>query len=154
MKHLMTLLAYIALLTGDYAYATSPLAPFAGYWKGAAVGKVSNGNQENLTCTTNNSLQSGDSLRIVLRCANAAGVSLKVYATVQSIGGNLSGQWEERTYSVSGPVSGSLQGNVLIARVDSPNYAATIRITRNGSGLSVSVTPTKGTGSFVANLSS
>ncbi|MBP9668931.1 MAG: hypothetical protein KBE09_01440 [Candidatus Pacebacteria bacterium] len=150
----MTLLAYIALLTGHAAYAASPFDPFVGYWKGNAVGKVSDGNQEGLTCTTNNSLQANDTLRIVLRCANAAGVSLKVYTTVKLSAGKLSGTWEERTYGVSGTVSGSLQESVLNALVDSPNYAAAIKITRTAGGLSVSVKPTKGTGSFVATLGS
>lgn len=153
MKYLMTALAYIALLTGSYAYAAHPLSPFVGHWRGKAIGKVADGKQENFICTTTNSLQPDNTLRIRLRCAHA-GASLYISAEVRAHGSALSGTWEVRTYNVSGSLLGTLSGDTITARIDSPNYAATIRIVRKGGTLSVSISSSKGSGSFAATFGS
>ena len=126
---------------------------FAGYWSGSADGEVSSGKRERLRCTTNNSLKDGGSLRMVLRCANATGVSLQIYATIAQSAGKVSGTWEERTYNISGTVSGSMTTSALKARVHSPNFKASISVQRTGSTLNVSVIPSEGTGKFTVDMS-
>ena len=149
----LLVLSLFVLASSMPAQSQSQLGEFTGYWRGSAVGEVSSGKKENLTCTTNNSLKDGGSLRMVLRCANATGVSLQIYATIAQSGGKLSGTWEERTYNISGTIAGSVAVNALRAQVVSPNFKASIRVERNGNTLTVSVVPSEGTGKFTVAMS-
>ncbi len=146
-KFFVSALLIVATCLVPQVATAQTFEPFTGYWRGTAIGEVSKGTQESLKCTANNSLQ-GVNLRIVLRCANAAGASLQIYATISQANNKLGGTWEERTYNVSGNVTGSVSTTELKAKVVSPNFKADVTVTRTDAGLKVVVKPSEGTGKF------
>jgi hypothetical protein len=112
--------------------ADSPLGAFSGYWRGTAVGTLSAGAQEKFSCTSNNSPQGGDGLRIVLRCANKSGLTVLIYASIRAPGGTVSGTWEERTYNISGTMRGKISGSSISVHIESSSYHASLSISRTG----------------------
>ena len=140
------LIGVLSLLLSSPAFAQG-FQPFAGSWRGTAVGTTDGGNSERLTCVAYNTVGSdGGSMKITLRCANASGVAMRVTATMTSSGTRLSGSWSESTYNVGGSVSGSIQGFKISSKITSPNWNAGLQVNRNGDQLAIAVVPTSGSG--------
>jgi hypothetical protein len=119
--------------------AENPFHALAGTWNGSGTASFEGGTTESLRCKgyyTNGS--GGTNLGLSIRCANAS-AKVELRANLNYADGNVSGDWEERTYNQSGTVSGKASSSKL-------NLAITGGI--NGS-MNVSV----GSGSHSVNVS-
>lgn len=93
--------------------ADSPFNALAGTWNGSGTAKFEGGTTESLRCKgyyTNGS--GGTNLGLSIRCANAS-AKVELRANLNYANGNVTGEWEERTYNQSGTVSGKATSNKL-----------------------------------------
>ena len=93
--------------------ADSPFNALAGTWNGSGTAKFEGGTTESLRCKgyyTNAS--GGTNLGLSIRCANAS-AKVELRANLNYANGNVSGDWEERTYNQSGTVTGKATSNKL-----------------------------------------
>ena len=95
------------------AAAESPFQSLAGTWNGSGTANFEGGTKESLRCKgyyTNGS--GGANLGLSIRCANAS-AKVELRANLNYADGNVSGDWEERTYNQSGTVTGKATSNKL-----------------------------------------
>lgn len=90
--------------TGSALAADNPFSSLNGTWNGSGTAKFDGGKTESLRCKGYYT-GGGDSLGLSIRCANAS-AKVELRANLKSANGNVSGDWEERTYNQSGTVSG------------------------------------------------
>lgn len=99
--------ALAALVVIPIAAATAADNPFSslnGTWNGSGTASFDGGKTESLRCKGYYT-GGGDSLGLSIRCANAS-AKVELRANLKSANGNVSGDWEERTYNQSGTVAG------------------------------------------------
>ena len=93
--------------------AENPFHSLAGTWNGSGTASFEGGTTESLRCKgyyTNGS--GGLNLGLSIRCANAS-AKVELRANLNYADGNVSGDWEERTYNQSGTVSGKASASKL-----------------------------------------
>lgn len=93
------------------AAAQSPFPALAGAWSGGGQVKLVDGKTESIRCKANyTTTESG--LGLTLRCASASN-KIEMHATLSNQGGDVSGRWEERTFSATGDISGRATASKL-----------------------------------------
>lgn len=120
------------------AAADSPFSALAGTWSGSGTAQFDGGRTESLRCKgyyTNGG--GGNSLGLSIRCANAS-AKVELRASLSYANGNVSGDWEERTYNQSGSVSGKASSNRLNLAI-SGGITGTMNVSITGGSHSVSV---------------
>jgi hypothetical protein len=93
--------------------AENPFHALAGTWNGSGTASFEGGTTESLRCKgyyTNGS--GGSNLGLSIRCANAS-AKVELRANLNYADGQVSGDWEERTYNQSGTVSGKASASKL-----------------------------------------
>ena len=96
-----------AIFSSHSARADSPFSNLAGTWSGQGKVRLEGGKSETIKCRAYYTLKSGGSdLGMAIRCASPAS-KIEMRASLSYSGGNVSGNWEERTYNAAGAVSGS-----------------------------------------------
>lgn len=102
--------SYVApvALAGD-----GPFPELVGTWSGSGIAKFDGGKKESLRCKGYYTNSNGPhSLGISIRCANAS-AKVELRANLVDKGGEITGNWEERTYNQSGSVAGRASPNKL-----------------------------------------
>ena len=130
-----------ALLSGA-AYAES-LGGLAGYWQGTGRVVLESGHEQVKCTATNKASANGAELRMSWRCASGS-FNIYVIGQLQVNGSVLSGTWEERTYNVSGTVSGRVSPELVTAHITGGGFTGTITIETRGSVQRVVFTPREG----------
>lgn len=120
------------------AAADSPFSSLAGAWNGSGIAKFDGGVTESLRCKgyyTNGS--GGTNLGLSIRCANAS-AKVELRANLNYADGNVSGDWEERTYNQSGTVMGKASANKINLAI-SGGIEGAMSVSLAGGSQSVSV---------------
>lgn len=113
---------------GGLAMADNPFSQLAGTWSGSGTAKFEGGKTESLRCKGYYTNTGSDNLGLSIRCANAS-AKVELRANLVYSNGNISGNWEERTYNQAGTVSGkatSKRLNLAISGGISGNMAVAI----------------------------
>ena len=128
-----------ALLVGwGVAEAASAFTGLGGSWSGTGHIKLENGQREAIRCSANYVTRSGgNAMGLSLRCASASG-RVELRASLAARGSRVSGTWEERSYGVSGGVSGVANGGNL-RLVFRGSLSGAMLVTTNGNSQSISV---------------
>ena len=93
--------------------ADNPFPQLAGTWSGSGTAQFDGGKTESLRCKGYYTNTGGaNNLGLSIRCANAS-AKVELRANLAYANGNVSGDWEERTYNQSGSVSGKASSNRL-----------------------------------------
>lgn len=119
--------------------ADNPFHSLAGTWNGSGTANFDGGTKESLRCKgyyTNGS--GGANLGLSIRCANAS-AKVELRANLNYSDGNVSGDWEERTYNQSGTVSGKATASKLNLAING-GIQGSMSVSINGGSHSVSVT--------------
>jgi hypothetical protein len=118
-----------------------PLAALAGSWSGGGLIVLTNDIQERLRCRANHTFTAGNnSLALSIRCASD-NYKFELSSNVVERGGQISGQWREASYKVSGAISGRVSGNRVTATARSESLTTAISVTTTGNEQQVSITP-------------
>ena len=90
------------------ALAVNGIEDMNGYWTGNGSVILSNGNTERVKCSvTYKVTDGGTQIRQSMRCASAD-YKIDALAELRVKGERVSGSWEEKTYSATGAVTGTL----------------------------------------------
>jgi hypothetical protein len=118
--------------------ADNPFHSLAGTWTGSGTANFEGGTKESLRCKgyyTNGS--GGSNLGLSIRCANAS-AKVELRANLNYADGNVSGDWEERTYNQSGTVTGKASASKLSLAING-GIQGSMSVSVTGGSHSVSV---------------
>lgn len=130
-------LAALALTLSATPSAANALAGLSGSWSGGGQFRLENGRSESLRCSANY-VPRRQALGLSLRCASPSN-RIELRANLVSRGNRVSGTWEERSYNVSGSVSGIGAGNSLRLGINGGGLSGSMVVTTVGSSQSISV---------------
>jgi len=128
-----------ALVVSTSAQAQSPFTGLVGTWSGSGQIRLENGASESIRCNayyTNR--DEGAGLGIALRCASQS-YKIELRSKLNSQGGHLSGQWEERTFNASGSVSGKAAGGKIDLSVVGGGFSGSMAVNTSGSSQTVAI---------------
>lgn len=130
-------LGALALVASAGGSAADPLSGLSGSWSGAGQFRLENGRSESLRCSANYSPKR-EALGLSLRCASPSN-RIELRASLVSRGSRITGTWEERSYNVSGSVSGVSAGNSLRLGINGGGLSGSMVVTTIGGSQSISV---------------
>src|SRR5262249_9598253 len=91
--------------------AATPIEAMAGYWSGSGSVSLTNGKIERVKCVVTYKIgDGGTQIKQSMRCASAD-YTINAAADLRVRGAQVTGNWEERTYSATGEVSGRYSGD-------------------------------------------
>ena len=118
-----------------------PFAAMAGAWTGGGTIDLTNDIHEKLRCrATYNYGQANNSLALAIRCASD-NYKFELTSNVVERGGQISGQWNETAYGVSGSISGRVTGGRISAVARGDSFTAALSVNTSGNRQSVTITP-------------
>ena len=118
--------------------ADNPFPALAGTWNGSGTASLEGGKTESLRCKGYYTAGGGGTtLGLSIRCANASS-KVELRANLSYADGNVTGDWEERTYNQSGTVSGKASSNRLNLAITG-GIQGSILVSLAGTNHSVSV---------------
>jgi hypothetical protein len=113
-----------------------------GRWSGWGTISLPSGSSEQLKCIATYFLNDGGASMIQnLRCASA---SYKIDATakLKLASGVMTGEWEEKTYSAIGSVTGATTSDGFSLDIKGDKFTAVLAVTSTNCKQSVTITPT------------
>lgn len=128
-----------ALVLASPAHSDPVLEAYAGYWSGLGTVVMSSGTTEQVKCVAVYRV-AGEQLRQNLRCASAS-YSINGSAEVAVKGNQVSGSWEEKTYSAVGKINGRMVGDGMSLKIESPNFGASMVISLTGCKQAIAIQP-------------
>jgi hypothetical protein len=118
-----------------------PFAAIAGNWTGGGAIDLTGDIHEKLRCRASYTHgKSNNSLILAIRCASD-NYKFELTSNVVERGGQISGQWNETAYKVSGSISGRVSGNRITAMAKGNSFNASITVNTTGNKQSVTITP-------------
>lgn len=135
---LAALFLSLAALSLPARAADNPFPTLAGSWNGTGTARLDGGKTESLRCKgyyTNGG--GGASLGLSIRCANASS-KVELRANLNYANGNVSGDWEERTYNQSGSITGNASASKLNLTI-AGGVNGSLSVSIAGSGHSVTL---------------
>jgi len=135
-------LAIAAALAATGATATaSPIDDMSGYWSGSGSVVLANGNTERVKCVVTYKIgEGGNQIKQSMRCASAD-YNINASADLNVKGAQVTGSWEEKTYSAVGEVSGRYSGSSLVLSIKGANFTASMNLTLSSCKQSISIVP-------------
>ena len=134
----IALAATLSLAGRPAQAADNPFPHLAGSWNGSGTASLEGGKTESLRCKGYYTAGGGgQSLGLSIRCANASS-KVELRANLNYADGNVSGDWEERTYNQSGTVSGKASATRLNLSITG-GIEGSLNVSLSGANHSVSV---------------
>lgn len=121
--------------------AVHPFAAVAGGWTGGGVISLTNDITERLRCRADHTFNKGaSSLALNIRCASD-NYKFELSSNVVERRGQITGQWKETGYGVSGSITGRVAGSRITATAQGDKFTSDISVTTTGNRQTVSLTP-------------
>jgi hypothetical protein len=140
MRKLAAAAASLAVALAATAAAAGPIEDLDGYWSGGGTVVFSEG-KEQVKCAVRYKVgQGGTQVRQTLRCASAD-YSINATAELAVSGAQVAGNWEEKTYSASGQVSGRYTGSTFVLLIKGANFSAAMHVGLSSCKQSITIHP-------------
>jgi hypothetical protein len=117
-----------------------PIRDLTGYWSGIGSIALSNGKTERVKCSVLYKADGGTQIRQTMRCASPD-YSINSLAELRVKGGQVSGTWEEKTYSAKGDVTGRFGGDSFALSIKGAAFSAVMNVTLSSCKQSLNITP-------------
>ena len=118
-----------------------PIDDLTGYWTGAGSVLLSNGSTERVKCAVVYKVgEGGTRIRQTLRCASAD-YSINAAAELHVRGAQVSGNWEEKTYSATGEITGRYNGTSFVLSIQGANFTAAMNVSLSACKQSINISP-------------
>lgn len=130
-----------ALAVVPLAVSAAPINDLAGRWSGWGSITMASGASEQVKCIATYFVEGGGAqVRQNLRCASS---SYKIDATAKlnHANGQLSGEWEEKTYSAVGSVAGKFTDKGFNLSIKGASFTASMAVSTTNCKQSISITP-------------
>jgi uncharacterized protein (DUF2147 family) len=122
------------------AAAAGPIEELDGYWSGSGTVVLSEGS-ERVKCAVRYKVgQGGTQIKQTMRCASAD-YSINATAELAVSGAQIAGNWEEKTYSASGQVSGRYTGSTFVLSIKGANFSAAMHVGLSSCKQSITIHP-------------
>lgn len=119
----------------------SPVSDLPGRWSGWGAVTLNNGSSEQVKCVATYFVENGgSSVQQNLRCASAS-YKIDARANLNVANGQVTGAWEERTWSAMGSVAGRVTGNGFNLSIQGDTFSAAMAVTTSSCKQSISITP-------------
>lgn len=134
-------LAATMALDGQTPAWANPLDNLGGYWTGGGQVALTNGKTERVKCAvTYKVADNGTQVRQSMRCASAD-YTINASAELRVSGANVTGSWEEKTYSATGQVTGRYSGTTFALNIKGANFTAAMNVNTTGCKQNISIAP-------------
>ena len=134
-------LAMCVLAAAAGAAAAGPIEDMAGYWSGAGTVLLKGGETERVKCVVVYKVGAGSTLiKQTLRCASAD-YNISGAAELRVQGAQVSGNWEEKTHSATGDVSGRYTGSSFVLSIQGASFTAAMNVGLSSCKQSITITP-------------
>jgi len=134
-------LALWAALAATVPAGAGPIEELSGYWSGGGTVYLKDRATEKVKCAVIYKVeQGGGQIRQTIRCASAD-YNINAKAELQVVGAQVTGSWEERTYSTAGQVSGRYTGNGFTLSIEGANFTAAMSLGVSGCKQTISIQP-------------
>lgn len=133
--------AAIAAVSFLFAQAV-PAAAFSdlpGKWTGWGSIQMANGNSERVKCIAEYAVKGANVLQN-LRCASQS-YRIDATAKLNVQNGEVSGDWEEKSYSAVGSIAGKSSGSNFNLSIQGLVFSAAMAVATNGCKQSINITP-------------
>lgn len=131
-----------ALLLGTGVSQAAPIDDLAGRWSGWGSVTMSNGSSEQVKCVATYFVEAGGAtVKQNLRCASTS-YKIDASAKLSNANGQLTGEWEEKTYSAVGSVAGRMNGTGFNLSIQGPTFSAAMAVTTTNCKQTIGITPT------------
>lgn len=133
----------LAIATSGVSIAgnTSPVSDLPGRWSGWGAVTLANGSSEQVKCVATYFVENGgSSVQQNLRCASAS-YKIDARANLSVANGQVTGAWEERTWSAMGSVAGRMTGNGFNLSIQGDSFSAAMAVTTLACKQSINITP-------------
>ena len=128
-------------LAGVGSATAGPIDDLTGYWTGNGSVALSNGSTERVKCAVIYKVSEGGSqIRQTMRCASAD-YKIDALANLRVKGAHVSGDWEERTYSATGQISGRFTGSNFVLSIQGANFSAAMNVSLSNCKQSINISP-------------
>jgi hypothetical protein len=138
------------LLFAGPTAAEDALSPLVGSWGGSGRITYTDGSTEGIRCTAYYT-GGGSALGLSIKC-NSEKNPIHVISKLRVSGSRASGDWEERTYTVSGSASGSVSPGSLSLAIEGGGVTGSMSVSFSKSSHTVTIT-TKGIAMARASMS-
>ena len=136
----LALVFVMATVAGNGA-AAGPIEDLSGYWTGAGTVLLTNGSTERVKCAVIYKVGgSGTQIKQTMRCASAD-YNINAAAELRVNGAQVSGNWEEKTYSATGDVAGRYTGSSFVLSIKGQNFTAGMNVGLSSCKQSINITP-------------
>jgi len=136
----LALVFVMATAAGNGA-AAGPIEDLSGYWTGAGTVLMTSGSTERVKCAVIYKVGgSGTQIKQTLRCASAD-YNINGAAELRVNGSQVSGTWEEKTYSATGDVAGRYTGSSFVLSIKGQNFTAGMNVGLSSCKQSINITP-------------
>jgi hypothetical protein len=130
----------VAIVAASGATA-GPIEDLTGYWTGAGTVVLKGGDTERVKCAVVYKVgRGGTQIRQTLRCASAD-YNISGAAELNVNGAQVSGSWEEKTYSATGEVSGRYTGSSFVLTIQGASFTAGMNVGLSSCKQSITITP-------------
>ena len=134
-------LVFVMATAAANGAAAGPIEDLSGYWTGAGTVLLTNGSAERVKCAVIYKVgASGTQIKQTLRCASAD-YNINGAAELRVNGAQVSGNWEEKTYSATGDVTGRYTGSSFVLSIKGQNFTAGMNVGLSSCKQSISITP-------------
>lgn len=132
---------FLAATAGAVPAAATTINDLPGRWSGWGSVTMANGHSEQVKCVATYFVGGGgSSLQQNLRCASTS-YKIDATANLKVNNGQVSGEWQEKTYSSNGSVAGRISGNGLSLSIQGDKFKAAMSVTTSDCKQSLSITP-------------
>jgi hypothetical protein len=115
-----------------FAKQEGPFALFSGAWRGTGHVAASDGQVEPINCRANYDVSDGGTaLSQSLVCASDS-YRFDIHSSAVAEGRTLTGNWQETTRNVGGPLTGDIAGGDFEGSVSGAGFTASVSLRSNG----------------------
>jgi hypothetical protein len=134
----------VSLIESAQADTATPFAGMAGKWSGDGSIGLTNGQTERLRCDATDAVNGGGSnLDMTLKCASDT-YNFDLRISLADSGGQILGNWNEVTKSVSGGISGTDSKGLLQLKVRGQAFSADVSVATRGNQQNVKISARSG----------
>jgi hypothetical protein len=112
------------------ALAATPFDALLGSWSGSGQIRYEDGRAESVRCSAYYT-EGGQRLRLAIRCRSASN-EIEVRGLLTQRGDNVAGTWEERTFNVSGEVTGRITSSQLTLAITGGAFSGSMSVSLGG----------------------
>jgi hypothetical protein len=118
-----------------------PFAAIAGAWTGGGSIALTGDINERLRCRANHTYgQANNSLALNIRCASD-NYKIELVSNVTERRGQVTGQWRETNYNVTGTINGRVAGNRVTALAEGDKFTADLTVVTTGNRQTIRIQP-------------